>query len=218
MHRWVRFKLEVGRRALGFCQQHPSPNPGVVSAVEELHRLVTHAEQLELLGVSSTGQGLAATARRAELRRLIRGYYLRSLLGILDAVALMHPGRVNRWRLPLFKADDRSFAGTVRAAAAEARRVEGWVSQHGFPPAAVDEMLALLAEWDQCGRRQDEARRTRVGARAGLEAATDRILEVLQSLDVLFRLEYEPDPALRAEWESARHIPWPHRPCIPVAE
>jgi hypothetical protein len=217
MHRWVRFKLDAGRRARDFCRERSFRNVGILRLSDELDRLVAHADQLELDAIAATNAGLAATSRRAELRHHIRHHYLRSLLGIMDAVALKHPGSVTRWSLPAFRADDHTFGSIVRAAGVEAERVAALLDQNGFPPRAVDEMLALLADWEECGRRQDDARQRRVGARAGLEAATDHMLELLQLLDALFRLEYRHDPGLRAAWRSTRHIPWPHDGSLPVA-
>lgn len=217
MHRWVRFKLDAGRRVRDFCRQHPPRNAGILRLTDELDRLVTHADQLELETIEATNTGLAATSRRAELRHQIRAHYLRPLLGIMDAAALRQPGSVIRWPLPVFRADDHTFGSTVRAASAEAKRAAAVLDQNGFPPRLVDEMLALLAEWEDCGRRQDDCRRRRVGARAGLEAATDQILEIVHLLDALFRLEFREDPGLHASWRSTRHIPWPAGAELPIA-
>lgn len=217
MHRWVRFKLDAGRRVRDFCRQRAAGSRAAERWADELDRLVTHAEQLELDAIDAMNAGLAATSRRAQLRHLIRASYLRPVLGILDAAALKEPGSVTRWPFPVFRADDHTFASTVRAAAAEAKRVQELMHRNGLRPEVVDEMLSLLAEWDACGRRQDESRQRRAGASAGLEATTNQILGIIRLLDALFRLEHRGQPALRAEWQATRHIPWPHRGSLPVA-
>jgi hypothetical protein len=209
MHRWVRLKLEVGRRAQAFCRENPSSNPGILRWVDQLEQSVRRAGELQLQAIDAANAGLAATSRRAELRQQIRSNYLRPLLGILNAAAVSEPGGVTRWSLPLFRTEDVTFAATVRGAGDEARRVRDLMTRHGMPPGLVHEMLSRLDEWDACGRWQAESRARRVGARAGLEAATDEILSSLQVLDALFRTEYLHNPALSAAWHSARHIPWP---------
>ncbi|HZB28195.1 MAG TPA: hypothetical protein VE282_06505 [Gemmatimonadales bacterium] len=43
----TRKKLEMGRRALAFCREHPDSNPQWIAAVARLEALLARAEELE---------------------------------------------------------------------------------------------------------------------------------------------------------------------------
>jgi hypothetical protein len=49
MNEMTRRKLEMGRRVLQFCREHPDTNPGYLALVARLETLMARAEELERL-------------------------------------------------------------------------------------------------------------------------------------------------------------------------
>jgi hypothetical protein len=209
MHRWVRLKLEMGSRMLAFCREHPSRNTGIERVVAELAWQIVRANTLAAQTVEAHLGALAATRQRAHLRQRIRAGYLIPVTQIVRSVAEKERELVTPWPLPRFRANDNTFAVTVRGAAQEVRRLPELFARNALRPEVIDEMMALLDKWEEAGRRQTEFRLRKIAARAGLEAAAEKILEIAQLLDAVYPLHFAGDPALAAERTSARRIPWP---------
>src|SRR5207247_5980498 len=74
-----RRKIEMGRRALDFSRAHPDASPGYTAAVTRLEERLARAN--EVAGQQRDGQleVRAATARKFELRRIMRQAHLAHL-------------------------------------------------------------------------------------------------------------------------------------------
>jgi hypothetical protein len=72
----TRRRLEMGARALEFSRQQPNPSAGYAAAVARLEERLTRAKVVERQEVDGRSEVRAASVRKRELRRLVRGAHL----------------------------------------------------------------------------------------------------------------------------------------------
>ncbi|MBK6424408.1 MAG: hypothetical protein IPJ95_09790 [Gemmatimonadetes bacterium] len=211
MHRWIRFKLEVGWRVSGFCEQHPAACAAAPRQLERLAACLAEAERCAHELLHWRRAGLAATGARNRSRRDLQAHELRVVIDLLRAAARRAPGHVTPYPMPPFRANEQDFRSACTLAANEADRAAAFVRLVGLLPDDVARLRAGLAEWERLGRQARTAVQRRVEATAGLAARAAELLDIIHLLDAVMRSAFRRDPAARAAWHNARHIPWPAR-------
>jgi len=206
-------KLDMGMRALTFSRAHPEASDAhatalaaLVAALERIRRLT--GEQLAGLDRVSN-----ASARKAELRRLIVRQYLNHFAAVArhaarevpDLVQLFPQSRV--YKLPYVAF--RTVAGRVLEEAGTHREV---LLRHGLSAAVLDELARALERFDAAVEEWSAGRQAHVGATADLEAALREIVVAVDLLDGLNRMRFADDERMLGAWRTASSVRAAPRP------
>jgi hypothetical protein len=209
MRTQIRLKLGMATRARDFCRAHPDPNERYTATVGRLESQLTRAEAMATQQDAGQAAVHASTARRAELRRVLREQPLRHLARIADAASVSDPGLGARFKLPAGNISHQAFLVRARAMAAEAVTHRELFIGFGLPESFLDDLTAALNTYGQAVTDANAATSARVGARADLEAVTTDIMHLVQELDAMHRYRFRDNAELLAAWESARNVAWP---------
>lgn len=206
MNARVRRKVEMGQRALAFSRAHPDESAGYVAALARLGELVTRADQLsdqQLVGLRAVR---TATARKVELRRLIKSAHMEHLSKIARIAAREVPELPQKFALPGRGASYIAFRTVARTMAAEAMSRKEVLVTHGLVEKVLDDLTQAIAKFDAAVEQGIEGRRAHVGASAELETVATEIVELVNAMDGLNRYRFASDAERLAAWESASTV------------
>src|SRR5918992_723473 len=120
----TRRKLEMGVRVLEFSRQHPDPSPGYVAAASRLEELLERASNLARQQLDGVSEVRAATARKRELRRMMKLGHLNHLISVAKVASVEDRELLQKFDFPAGANSNLSFqmAATGLAAEAESRK------------------------------------------------------------------------------------------------
>lgn len=206
MNARVRRKIEMGRRALEFSRAHPDESAGYGAALARLDELVTRVDLLsdqQLTGIRATR---TATARKRELRRLIKAAHMEHLRKIARIAAREVPEIGQKFIPPGRDTSYVAFRTVARTMAAEAMSRKELLVSHGLVEKVLDDLNLAIAKFDAAVDQGTEGRRAHVGASAELETVAMEIVELVNAMDGLNRYRFAGDAERLAAWESASTV------------
>ena len=206
MNARVRRIVEMAGRALGFSRANPDESAGYAAALARLEQLVTRADLLadqQLNGIRAVRN---ATAKKAELRRLIKSAHMGHLSNIARIAAREVPELPQKFALPRRGSTYLAFRTVARTMAAEALSRKEILVGHGLVETVLDDLNAAIAKFDAAVDQGTEGRRAHVGASAELETLANEIMELVNAMDGLNRYRFAGDAERLAAWESASTV------------
>ncbi|HYF38191.1 MAG TPA: hypothetical protein VD930_00790, partial [Gemmatimonadales bacterium] len=96
----TRRKLEMGARVLEFSRQHPDPSPGYAAAAARLEELLRRAAELARQQLDGVTEVHAATARKRELRRLMKLGHLNHVISVARVASVEDPELLQKFDFP----------------------------------------------------------------------------------------------------------------------
>lgn len=151
----------------------------------------------------------ALVGKHRELRRRITTGPLRQLAriavtlkGEFAEVAAIVGQPVHRLGMDAFLATAQTIAATVQAQ-------HDLLRARGMAPETLDDLTALLKEYEQALRGANAGRRAHTGARAELRALGKELIQMARQLDGIVVYHFRDDPEVLGAWKSARNVAWP---------
>src|SRR5690242_16438302 len=164
----TRKKMEMGKSVLEFSRQHPDPSPGFTAAVALLQERLARADQLARQQIDGRSEVHAATARKRELRRLMKRAHLDHLSKVAELAAEEDPEVVEKLRYPSDASTYLAFQTAAEGMAAEAESRKELLMKHGLSEEVLSNLKVTLGEFDAAVQQGSAGRLAHVGASAEL--------------------------------------------------
>jgi hypothetical protein len=205
----IRRKLEMAGRVRDFCRTHPDPNnSGYTTAVERLEVQLARAEALSQQEVAGHQSVAGAVINKEELRLEIHKN-VALLSGLAEPAAREERDLAAGIVQPEMKSSHQAFLTRSRVAAATASSHQELLIKYGMPEKFLDQLNAMLDEYEKALNQQHAGRAAHVGARAELEAGMAETMLTIRQINALNRFRFRTDSESLAAWKSARDVAWP---------
>jgi len=201
-----RRKLEMGQRVLEFIRQHPNPSPGFAAATARLQDRLARAHQLAQQQLNGRSEVSAATARKAELRRMMLRAHLDHLISVAQVAAAEDPEVAQKFSFPTDARTYLSFRAAASGMAAEAESRKDLLIRHGLSEDVLSGLKTSLDQFETAVEQGSAGRLARVGATAELVTVADEVVQVVKVLNGLVRVKFANQPNVLAAWESASNV------------
>jgi hypothetical protein len=201
----TRRKLDMGTRVLEFTRLHPDTSPAFVAAVARLQGRLARADQLARQFMDGRSAVHVATARKAELRRLMRRTHLHHLSSVAEVASVDEPELARKFVIPRDTFTYRGFQTAASGLAAEAQSRKELLLKHGLAEEVLTGLEVAL-EQGAAGRL------THIGATAELDTVGEEVVQIVKVMTGLIRVRFAGQPELLVEWESASNVVAAPRP------
>ena len=101
---------------------------------------------------------------------------------------------------------EQAWLAAARSFATDAEPLKAEFVRRGLADTFLDDLNAAVAEVEQSIQNKAQTSGTRVAARAGIDDAIERGMNVVRELDAVVRNTFRNDPAALAAWPSAGHV------------
>jgi hypothetical protein len=201
-----RRKLEMGRRVLEFIRQHPDPSPGFAAATARLQERLARADQLARQQLDGRSEVFAATARKADLRRMMLRAHLDHLTSVAQVAAVEDPEVAQKFSFPPDARTYLAFRAAASGMAAEAASRKDLLIKHGLSDDVLSGLMTSLDQFETAVEQGAAGRLARVGATAELVTVADEVVQVVKVMNGLVRLKFANQTEVLAAWESASNV------------
>jgi hypothetical protein len=202
----TRKKLEMGKSVLEFSRQHPDPSPGYAAAVALLQERLARADQLARQQIDGRSEVHAATARKRELRRLMRKAHLDHLSQVAEMAAVEDPEVLEKLRFPSDATTYLAFQTAARGMAAEADSRKELLMKHGLSEEVLSDLKVTLDQFEAAVEQGSAGRLAHVGASAELVTIAEEVVQVVKVMKGLVRIRFANQEEELAAWESASNV------------
>ena len=202
----IRRRVEMARRVLIFCNEHPSASAGYARSVARLEYLVQRAEQLFGQQMDGRSQVRAAAERKIELRSEMKEAHIPHLAAAAEAAAIEEPELQLKFRIPRSARPFISFLAAARTIEALALEKQELLERHGMAQEVLDDFTRSLGDYEQAIRELASGRLSHVGARAELEEIAREIDRIVKLLDGFYRVRLGRQQEGWAAWNSAKRV------------
>jgi hypothetical protein len=193
----------MGQRVLEFSRQHPDPSPGYVAATTRLQQRLARADQLARQQLDGRSEVHAATARKAELRRMMIRAHLDHLASVAQVAAVEDPDVVQKLNFPADATTYLAFRAAASGMAAEAESRKEVLLKHGLSEDVLSGLKTSLDQFETAVEQGAAGRLARVGATAELVTVAEEVVQVVRVMNGLVRLKFTNQTEVLAAWESA---------------
>jgi hypothetical protein len=174
----TRRKLEMGKRVLEFSRLHPDSSLGYIRAAARLQDRLVRAGQLARQQLDGRSEVHAATARKQELRRLIRTVHLDHLTSVAELASAEEPELIQKFVFPANANSNLAFYTAASSMAGEAQtRMEILIS-HGLSEEVLTDLENALKEFQTAVDQGAAGRMSHVGASAELVTVAREVVRV----------------------------------------
>jgi hypothetical protein len=201
----TRRKLEMGARVLEFSRLHPDTSPGYVAAATRLQETLDRATQLARQQLDGLSEVHAATARKRDLRRLMKRGHLDHVISVAEVAAAEEPELLQKFTFPETPSY-LAFQTAASSIAAEAQSRKDVLIKHGLSEEVLSALMVALEQFGAAQNQSAAGRIAHVGATAELVAVADDVVQVVRVMNGLNRLRFAADSELLAAWESASNV------------
>lgn len=201
-----RRKLEMGRQVLEFFRQHPVTSPGFANAIARLQDRLNRADQLAQQQLDGRSEVHAATARKADLRRLMLKAHLDHLSSVAQIAAVEDPEVLQKVVFPPDATTYLAFRAAASAMAAEAESRKELLLRHGLSEEVLTGLKVALDQFETAVEQGAAGRQARVGATAELVTVADEVVQVVKVMNGMVRIAFANQTELLAAWESASNV------------
>ena len=155
--------------------------------------------------------GAGRTTRQRALRSALRLNHMRPI-AMVAAARLRDTPEFNALRMPSRKTLPAQLVVAGEAMAKVATQHAPVFIESGLAPNFVEQLEAAAQSLADCMTDRGTTAAMQVGASAGLRTEASRARQVLRVLSALIEPRLSGNPALLAEWRTARHIRRPPTP------
>jgi hypothetical protein len=196
----------MGQRVLEFSRQHPDPSPGYVAATARLQERLARADQLARQQLDGRSEVHAATARKADLRRMMLRAHLDHLASVAQVAAVEDPEVVQKLNFPADATTYLAFRAAASGMAAEAESRKELLLKHGLSEDVLSGLRTSLDQFETAVEQGAAGRLARVGATAELVTVAEEVVQVVKVMNGLVRLKFANQTEVLAAWESASNV------------
>jgi hypothetical protein len=205
-------RLDMGSRVLEFARQHPDTSPAFTAAVARLQERLARAKQLDVQQHDGRTTVHLATARKAELRRLIRRTHLHHLRSVAEVASVDEPDLVEKFSFPRHPRTYRGFLTAASGMAAEARSRKELLLKHGLAEEVLTGLEVALEQFEVAAEQGAAGRLAHVTAKAELDHVAEEVDQIVDVMSGLVRVRFATQPQVLAAWESASNVVAAPRP------
>jgi hypothetical protein len=202
----------MGRRVLEFTRLHPDPSPGFVAAAARLQELLARADQLARQQFDGRSEVHAATARKRELRRLMRAAHLNHVISVAQIASIEEPELLEKFDFPPDATSYLAFQNAAGGMAAEAESRKELLLKHGLSEDVLAGLKATLDQFQGAVEQGAAGRLAHVQASAELILIATDITQVVQVMNGMVRIRQASQPDVLAAWASASSVVATPRP------
>lgn len=202
----------MGRRVLEFSRQHPNPSPGYAAATARLQERMARWDELARQQLDGRSEVHAATARKAELRRMMIRAHLDHLASVAEVAAVEDPEVVQKLSFPADATTYLAFRAAASGMAAEAESRKDLLLKHGLSEDVLTGLRTSLDQFETALEQGAAGRLARVSATAELVNVADEVVQVVKVMNGLVRLKFANQGEVLAAWESASNVVAAPRP------
>jgi hypothetical protein len=196
----------MGQRVLEFIKQHPDLGPGFATATARLQERLARAHQLAQQQLDGRSEVSAATARKADLKRLMLRAHLDHLTSVAQVASAEDPELTQKFSFPADARTYLSFRAAASGMAAEAESRKELLLRHGLSEDVLNGLVTSLDQFETAVEQGSAGRLTRVGATAELMTVADEVVQLVKVMNGLIRLKFGNQPNVLAAWESASNV------------
>jgi hypothetical protein len=211
-----RRKIQMGQSVLQFSNTNPDPSAGYAAALARLADRLNRAEQLASQQLQGLRDVRVASARKVELRRVLKTAHLPHVAQVGKVASREAPELAEQVDFRPGSGTFHAFRTGARSVAAEAQAHKEVLIKHGLAESVLDNLMEALDQFDAAVDQGLAGRQTHVGASAELRAVADEIVEIVRVMDGLNRYRFMNDAERLAAWESASNIVGPPKPDAPA--
>jgi hypothetical protein len=208
----TRRRLEMGARVLEFARLHPDTSPAFVSAVARLQERLARADVLAHQQMDGRSAVHVATARKAELRRLIKRTHLHHLISVAEVASVEEPELAQVFLLPHDATTYRGFQTAASGLAAEAQSRKAILLKHGLAEEVLTGLEVALDQFETVLEQGAAGRLQHVGATADLDRVAEEVVQIVKVMTGLIRVRFATQPELLSAWDSASNVVAASRP------
>jgi hypothetical protein len=208
----TRRKLDMGTRVLEFTRLHPDTSPAFVAAVARLQERLARAGQLAHQFMDGRSAVHVATARKVELRRLIKRTHLHHLASVAEMASVEEPELARKFVIPHDATTYRGFQTAASGLAAEAENRKDLLLKHGLAEEVLTGLQVALDQFETAVEQGAAGRLTHVGATSELDTVGEEVVQIVKVMTGLIRVRFASQPELVVEWESASNVVAAPRP------
>ncbi len=168
-----------------------------------LSAIITEIDSHSANETSSRGDARQGTETRAQARAAVRDD-LEAIARTARAMANEVPGIEEKFRVPRNN-NDKELLNAARAFHADATPLKAQFIAHELPADFLEDLQADIDAMAEAISDQSSGVGNHVAARAAIDDAIDRGIEIVRKLDAIVRNKYANNPAVLAEWASASH-------------
>jgi hypothetical protein len=198
--------LDMGTRVLEFTRKHPDSSPALASAVGRLKELLDRADGLAHQQLDGRSEVHAATARKAELRRLIRGRHLKHLRRVAEVASADEPELEQKFMIPRDTHTYRGFHTAATGMVAEAASRKELLVKHGLDEEVLTGLQVALDQFETAVEQGAAGRLAHVGATAELNQIAEDVVQVVGVMTTIIHVRFVNQPEILAAWESASNV------------
>jgi hypothetical protein len=210
MNSKVRRHINRGINAVSFTAARVAPSPDAVSTSDtQIQALVTQGRQLIAAQDQAHQDVRAATARKYELRRMLRQAHLVHIAETAKLASAEVPGLDKAIRMP-GAMPYVQFASVTRGMLEKVNENMEVLTKHGLDKSVVDGVALALDQFDAAVKQGVEARQARAVATKHLATVAAQISAIVRQLDGTYRTRFLDQPELLAGWRSAIRLGAPH--------
>ena len=199
-------RRKLGTRVLEFTRLHPDTTPAFVAAVARLQERLARANQLARQFNDGRSAVHVATARKAELRRLITQTHLQHLSSVAEVASVEEPELARKFVIPHDATTYRGFQTAASGLAAEAQSRKELLLKHGLAEEVLTGLEVALDQFETALEQGAAGRLTHVGATSQLDTVADEVVQIVKVMRGLVRFRFASQPDLLVEWESASNV------------
>jgi hypothetical protein len=206
MNRLVGRRLNMAVRVRDFCETNPSADPSFVSVLGRLKEAIDGMVALGSRQVSGIRSRHASTVNRREIRRRLRNDLLPHLVTIARDASVEKPALAQELGVPAHNLSSVRFHAAAKAMLDMGVAEKELLVKHGLSDKLLDDLAAAVAEFDSSITATNTSREDHIGARAGLQAGSEELLQLVDMMDGINRYRFRNDRQLLAAWDAARHV------------
>lgn len=211
MNRRIRRRISRGINAVSFTAARVAPTPDAVSTTEtQVRALVTQGQQLIAEQDQSQQIARAATARKYELRRMLRTAHLVHIAETAKLASADAPGLEKTLRLPR-ELPYVEFASVVRGILGTVNENTEVLRKHGLDQSVVNGAALAVDQFGAAIKQAADARQASAVATKHLATLATQISALVRQIDGTYRTRFLDQPELLAGWRTAIAFGDPHR-------
>lgn len=195
-----------------FTRLHPDTSPAFVAAVARLQERLARAHQLAQQQLDGRSAVHVATARKSELRRLIRRTHLHHLASVAEVASVEEPELARKFVIPRDTTTYNGFQTAASGMAAEAQSRKELLLKHGLAEEVLSGLEVALDQFDSAVEQGAAGRLTHIGARSELDRMGEEVVQIVKVMTGLIRVRFAGQPELLDQWESASNVVAAPRP------
>lgn len=196
----------MGMRVLEFTRLHPDTSPAFIAAAARLEERLARADQLAREFNDGRSAVHVATARKAELRRLIKRTHLHHLSSVAEAASVEEPELARKFVIPHDTTTYRGFQAAASGLAAEAESRKELLLKHGLAEEVLTGLQVALDQFETALEQGAAGRLTHIGATSQLDLVAEEVVQIVKVMTGLIRVRFASQPNILVEWDSARDV------------